>query len=228
MNLWVAFSGLAAGIIVWSLLVSRLRTRSWETAPHAIVAADNLTVRGWSPAKVGLCVFLAVITSLFALFLSAYYMRMGHGHVHQVHDWHPVADPPILWFNTLLLLLSSITMQWATRAATQQRRKDAGRGLIVGGGLAVLFIAGQIVAWRQLRASGYVIDNPAVAFFYVLTAVHGVHLMGGLTVWSRTTLRLRHRNIEMIELQPSIALCAMYWHYLLLVWLVLFIVLLST
>lgn len=225
MNLWVAFAGLLAGLIVWSVLVSRLTTRTWEVsgAPNQSLAANNIP-----PAKMGLFVFLAVITSLFALFISAYYMRMGHGHVHDMGDWHSIADPPILWLNTVLLFLASIAMQWAKRAAVRQQREHAKTALAAGGLLTALFLAGQLLAWRQLRAAGYFINNPAVAFFYVLTAVHGLHLLGGLGVWTRTARRTWQRDIELIDVRLSIALCAMYWHYLLLVWLALFVVLLST
>jgi cytochrome c oxidase subunit 3 len=70
--------------------------------------------------------------------------------------------------------------------------------------------------------------NPAVAFFYVLTAIHGLHLLGGLLVWSRTLLRMWTPRVELIEVRLSVELCSVYWHYLLLVWLVLFGLLLYT
>jgi cytochrome c oxidase subunit 3 len=92
-----------------------------------------------------------------------------------------------------------------------------------------LFIAGQLVAWQQLRDAGYgLTSGPAGAFFYVLTGVHGLHLLGGLGVWLKTVVRMRMRAVELIEMRLSIELCTVYWHYLLLVWLVLFVLLLST
>ena len=82
--------------------------------------------------------------------------------------------------------------------------------------------------WQQLNAAGlYVTSNPANAFFYVLTAIHGVHLLGGLWVWGRTTGRvLTGADVERVRM--SVELCTVYWHYLLLVWIVLFALLLST
>ncbi|HVF16373.1 MAG TPA: cytochrome c oxidase subunit 3, partial [Steroidobacteraceae bacterium] len=70
--------------------------------------------------------------------------------------------------------------------------------------------------------------SPALAFFYLLTIVHVLHLIGGLVVWARTLMRMRRREFELIEARISIELCAIYWHYLLIVWLVLFALLLST
>lgn len=228
MSLSVAFAALLAGVIVWALLVRKLTTKSWEIqgAPSEI---DVVGVSSLPPARVGLWVFLGVVTSLFGLFVSAYYMRMGHGHVQDLGDWKSVQDPPILWFNTAVLILGSVAMQSARRAATQERKELARPALIAGGLLTLVFLAGQLIAWRQLDASGFfVASNPAVAFFYVLTAVHGLHLLGGLFVWGRTVVRMWRPGVELIDVRLSIELCTVYWHYLLLVWIALFALLLST
>jgi cytochrome c oxidase subunit III len=92
-----------------------------------------------------------------------------------------------------------------------------------------VFIAGQLIAWHQFQYSGYgLTSGPASAFFYVLTGVHGLHLVGGLGVWLKTVYRIRTRVQELIDVRLSIELCTVYWHYLLLVWLVMFVLLLST
>jgi cytochrome c oxidase subunit 3 len=100
--------------------------------------------------------------------------------------------------------------------------------LLVGGVCTALFLSGQLVAWQQLSASGYLMTgNPANAFFYLLTALHGLHLLGGMWVWGRTTTRvLTGADVESVRL--SVELCTVYWHYLLLVWIGLFGLLLST
>jgi cytochrome c oxidase subunit 3 len=101
-------------------------------------------------------------------------------------------------------------------------------GLVAAGIFTFCFLAGQLWVWQQLNASGYfVAANPANDFFYLLTAVHGLHLLGGLVAWGRTTAKV-WRGIEVGKVRLSVELCAMYWHYLLLVWLVVFAVLLST
>lgn len=232
MSLWVAYGALLTGVTVWLLLVRKLTARPWETQP----ASSNAGATGevtTPPARIGLWVFLAVITSLFGLFVSAYYMRMGHGHgAGLTHDWSSFTEPPILWLNTALLIFGSLAMQ-AARAAVTRGDADRSRAALLTGGLfTIAFLFGQLYAWRELRVSGvFTPANPAVAFFYVLTAVHALHLLGGLFVWARTVLRMRKQDAEAIEVlarvRLSVELCTVYWHYLLLVWLVLFALLLT-
>ena len=94
--------------------------------------------------------------------------------------------------------------------------------LLAGGLGAVAFLVGQILAWKQLAAAGYrMATNPADAFFYLVTAVHGLHVLGGLVALGRTGLKLR-RGAGMDELRLGVELCATYWHFLLAVWIALF------
>jgi cytochrome c oxidase subunit 3 len=139
-----------------------------------------------------------------------------------------VPEPGLLWLNTGVLILTSVAMQW-TRAAANRGQTDGVRiGLVAGGVLTFVFLAGQLVVWQQLNASGYyVAANPANAFFYLLTALHALHLLGGLVAWGKTTARV-WRGVAVREVRESVELCTLYWHYLLLVWLVLFALLLST
>ena len=234
MNIWVAYGALLGGVILWIFLVRRFRTRSWERRgsgdPRRHIQGDVGAV-SLPPGRIGLWVFLAVITSFFALFFSAYMMRMGHGHGagHGITDWRSISKPPILWFNTAMLILSSVTMQLARRASSANLRARVSGYLLAGGVFAALFLIGQLVAWYQLRASGYVMTSgPAGAFFYVLTALHGLHLLGGLGVWLKTMIRMRNRELALINVRLSIELCTVYWHFLLLVWLAMFALLLST
>ena len=226
MSLGVAFGALIAGIVLWAIIVRQLTVKPWELQ----VAAPDGTLDDaprFPTAKIGLWVFLAVITSLFGLFISAYYMRMGHGHT--VSDWAPVIEPHVLWLNTFALVLSSVAMQWARSNLLRGNARRTFESLLVAGLLTLVFLGGQYFAWQQLEASGFFSPaNPALAFFYLLTAVHGLHLLGGLFVWARTLTRMRRREFELIDASLSVELCAMYWHYLLLVWLVLFALLLST
>ena len=224
MSLAVAFVALLAGVVVWGLLARRLTAKPWETPG----SRDDVEAEGalsLPPAKVGLWILLAVITSLFGLFISAYWMRMEHAH----GDWSPLAVPRVLWLNTALLTLSSAGMQGARGAARRAQADRVRVALIVAGVLALAFLAGQLVAWRELSASGHFMANsPAIAFFYLLTGVHGLHLLGGLLVWGKTVVRMAHAGVELLDVALSVELCTVYWHYLLLVWLVLFALLLST
>lgn len=173
-------------------------------------------------AKIGLRVFLAVVSVLFALFAIAYYMRMGLG------DWLALSDPSLLWLNTGLLVVASAALQWARGAA---RRDDMGGlklGLLLGGIFTVAFLAGQLVAWQQLADQGfYASTNPSYGFFYMITGVHGLHIVGGLVAWGRIIVRLA-RGGDAAHVKLSVELCTTYWHYLFLVWAAMFGLLLFT
>jgi cytochrome c oxidase subunit 3 len=215
------FLGGIMAIIVWWLVRQTVNVKPWlEQRPIDMVHGDGAL--SLPPVKVGLGVFLAVATSLFALLISAYHMRMVG------EDWTRLAVPRVLWLNTAVLILASVAMQ-RTRVAARRGQLDGVKsGLIAGGVLTFSFLAGQLWAWQQMDASGYFLTaNPAYSFFYLLTALHGLHLLGGLWVWARTTAKVL-RGVEVSKVRLSVELCTVYWHYLLLVWLVLFAVLLHT
>jgi cytochrome c oxidase subunit 3 len=207
-------------VVIGWLLRQTLNTQPW--IPRSVDDAVSGTSID-TPAKTfALVSFLAVATSLFALFISAYAMRMHMG------DWRPVSEPQLLWVNSTFLVLASIVYEWTRRAAGKGQAGRLKPGLTIAGILTFLFLGGQLVAWQQLYATGhYLTSNPASAFFYVLTAVHGLHLLGGLWVWARSTIRV-FSGAEADSVRLSTELCAVYWHYLLLVWAVLFGLLLTT
>jgi len=214
MSAIILFMAGIAAIAGWWLSQQGLTARPWLEEGVSVDLRED-SPSSLPAAKIGLGVFLAVAGSLFALFISAYSMRMN------MVDWRALPVPRLLWFNTGLLVLSSAALQWAHMAA---RRNDMDRvmvGLSAGGASAVTFLVGQLLAWQQLRAAGYfVASNPANSFFYLITAVHGLHLMGGLVALSRTSAKV-WRGAEMAQVRLSVELCAIYWHFLLLVWLVL-------
>ncbi len=200
-------------------LIQKLTEKPW-VEKGADVDTRDLNAPAFSTSKVGLWVFLGAITSLFSLFVSAYYVRMGYG------DWRALPEPGLLWFNTGLLVASSLAMQRAAGAANRRQLTGVRNSLGLGGLFAFAFLAGQLLVWRDLVDAGYFIDsNPANAFFYVLTALHGLHLSGGLVAWARTFIRA-WAKFNVFDLRLSVDLCAIYWHFLLAVWIVLFAVLL--
>jgi cytochrome c oxidase subunit III len=167
-------------------------------------------------ATLGLRAFLAVVTVLFTLLILAYGSRM------EFEDWRPTPPLWLLWVNTGLLVLSSLAMQWAEVSARRGAIDGVRIGLLAGGAFAVAFLGGQILAWRQLNMMGaFDITNPAIAFFFLITALHGLHLMGGLVAWERATAKV-WRGSDAVHMLLSVELCTVYWHFLLLVWLVLF------
>ncbi len=173
-------------------------------------------------ATVGLRVFLAVVTVLFTLFVFAYGDRMLFA------DWRAMPEPWLLWPNTLMLILGSLALHGAGISARRGRMDDLRTRLWVAGAFSIAFLVGQALVWRELFALGYfAADNPANAFFYLLTALHGLHLLGGLGVLAWTVTRI-YGGLEPEKFKRSVDLCAVYWHFLLVVWLILFGLLLFT
>lgn len=215
MSAIILFLAVIAVIAGWWLSQQRLAAKPWlEEGPIGdFPGMDTMT---WPAAKVGLGVFLAVAGSLFTLFISAYSMRMN------MVDWRTMPVPKVLWFNTGVLVLSSVALQWAYVAARRNDMDGVIVGLLAGGASAITFLAGQLLAWQQLSAAGYfVASNPANSFFYMITAVHGLHLTGGLVALGRTTAKVWRHDTTTAEMRLSVELCTIYWHFLLLVWLVL-------
>ena len=209
-----------ATVITW-LLRQTINTQPWVSNSEAD-AASGVSLNT-NPQAIGLTTFLAVATSMFALFASAYTIRMT------MPDWSPLNEPLVLWVNTGFLILASIAYQWTTSVALNSSIKKIKIGLSASGVFSLLFLVGQFSAWQDLIAQGmYVSTNPAIAFFYVLTAMHGLHLIGGLYVWARSMIKVT-QGIESNEvIRVSVELCTVYWHFLLLVWALLFSLLIST
>ena len=207
-------------VLGW-LLKQTINTQPWvaeavgETAHHGPLGSNSKLI--------GLLTLLAVVTSFFALILSAYALRMELG------DWVPLTEPQILWTNTVMLVAASGVFQWTRNAAADGLEGRLQPGLLITGVLTLGFVLGQFIAWQQLQNSGqFITSNPANAFFYFLTGAHAVHILGGMYVWARATLNVVLGKGDADRIRRSIELCTIYWHFLLVVWLVLFGLLLST
>jgi cytochrome c oxidase subunit III len=194
----------------------QLMEKSWEPPDISALALPEGRSFHLPPATLALRVFFCVITILFFLLVIAYGERMTH------EDWRPTPQQWLLWWNTTALIFSSITFQWASTSIRRDRFDDTKAGLVAAGIFGAAFLVGQLIAWRQLNALIFFdITNPAVAFFYLITGLHGLHVLGGLVAWSVTTTEVwRRPNLDRTRLH--VKLCATYWHFLLIVWLVLF------
>ena len=166
---------------------------------------------------VGLWVFMGVATTLFALFIAAYIMRMANA------DAAAIAMPPQLWVSTALLVLGSVLLEGARRAALPGMPAERARRLMqAGGACALAFLVVQWWAWQALLSQQVsAVGNPAGSFFYLLTAVHGAHVTGGLVGWMLAA-RAVQPGAQAQAAAWRIALCARYWHFLLFLWLVLY------
>jgi cytochrome c oxidase subunit 3 len=174
-------------------------------------------------SRVALYVLMAVIGVLFSLFSVAYIGRMAYG------DWRTLPEPTLLWLNTVIIMLSSISFHQATKNAKENQIKRSREYLLLSGVLTFGFIVGQLFVWRELVSFGYFAStNPSYAFFYLLTALHILHLAGGLIAWTVVTIKSFIPQKETSDFALKVNLCAVYWHFLLIVWALLFIMLLLT
>jgi cytochrome c oxidase subunit III len=166
----------------------------------------------------GMVVALAGILMFFMAFVSAYVVRRDMPN----SNWIPLEVPRILWLNTLILIASSLTL---ARAGMRFKAGDVesfrhwwATTTILG----VLFVAGQIIAWRQLVASGtFLATNPSSSFFYVFTGAHGLHLLGGVLA----LLYIQFRTPRKVSLRTAVDIGSMYWHFMDGLWVFLFLLL---
>lgn len=188
----------------------------WPMGDGLTLGVDLVKARR---TKVGLYVLIGVISSLFFLLIVAFMARSQLGDwEHLSAPWQPLATPWPLLVNSVLLLIASVALQWARVVSRSQRRYQT--ALVVGAFFTICFVAGQLWVWHLFVEGGfYASANPANSFFYLLTGLHGLHLTGGMVALSRVWFVKEKRNP--MQTAQSIELCAIYWHYLLILWLVL-------
>jgi cytochrome c oxidase subunit III len=168
------------------------------------------------PASTGIWVLLFSISMTFLAFTSALIVRQG-----SAVDWQHLTLPPILYLNTLVLLASSVTLELGRREVgafmgpLAKSLPHPGRWLYATLGLGLLFVIGQYVAWLQLRAQGlYLATNPNSSFFYLLTAVHAIHVLGGMGGLSRVIFKLNHSVLK----KSTLVATTRYWHFMGVLW----------
>jgi len=177
------------------------------------------------PTRTGIWVALSAIAMSFAALTSALYVREG-----AATDWHHIVLPRILWFNTLALISSSVTLELARhRVAAFMRRQESDRWaatlwlnatLVLG----LMFVAGQYLAWLQLRSQGlYLPTNPNSSFFYLFTGVHAIHVLGGLGGLTRVIVKFLSSRWRLRR--STLDATSYYWHFMGLLWIYLLFIL---
>ena len=164
------------------------------------------------PSSTAIWVVLFAITMMFAAFTSALIVRKG-----SYADWRSFTLPPILYLNTIILILSSVTLEVARHrvaaymGSLKTSLKNPALWLYVTLFLGLLFVIGQYFAWTQLKAQGlYLATNPSSSFFYLLTFVHAVHVIGGLSGLGYVIYKVNHATLR----RSTLVATARYWHFM--------------
>jgi cytochrome c oxidase subunit 3 len=166
---------------------------------------------------------LAAIVMMFTALTSAYIVRAASS-----NDWQKIPMPRVILLSTLIILVSSFTLERARRKLKSGLQSQYSRWLLVTTALGFCFLVTQYVAWRQLVRQGvYVATNPHSSFFYLLTAAHGVHLLGGLLVMLYLVVRAGRGQTELQRIKKEAATDAatLYWHFMDGLWIYLFLLL---
>ena len=170
--------------------------------------------------RTGIVLAIAAIVMFFAALVSALVVRRGIS-----TDWIAAPLPGLLWLNTTVLLVSSMMIELSRRALDRGRTAQFAAWLYVTAALGVTFLAGQLVAWRHLAAQGfYLATNPSSAFFYLLTAAHGVHLVAGVVALFYVLFRAG-RIARGIDQRTALDVTRIFWHFLAGLWLLIFLML---
>ena len=194
-----------------------LSEKPWEASQAAIDNEHDGKTLTLSKAKLGVRTIMVVSTVIFSLFIVSYSDRM------LVHDWRSLSEPWLLWVNTIILIFTSFVFHKTKVLSDKNEFEKAKNYLLIVGFLTFAFITGQLLVWQYYVNLGqYASTNPANAFFYLFTALHGVHVLGGLFFWGRATTKLFTKNFSVLKIKQAIELCAIYWHFLLIVWFILF------
>jgi cytochrome c oxidase subunit III len=180
--------------------------------------------------RIGTLVALASILMMFTALSSAYIVRSASS-----SDWQRTSMPRILLLSTVLILISSGTLEAARRKLKQSSEGMHRRWLLVTTALGLGFLISQLLAWRQLARQGiYVASNPHSSFFYLLTAAHGIHLLGGLVALTYLAIRARHTTrlraqeateFAVVKRQAATDAVTLYWHFMDVLWVYLFVLL---
>jgi cytochrome c oxidase subunit 3 len=169
----------------------------------------------------GMTVGLGGVLMFFMSLVSAFIVRKANA------DWAVLAMPRALWFNTAILIASSFTLVHARKRLRAGDDASFRHWWTVTTILGVFFLAGQVIAWRQLVAQGlFLATNPSSSFFYVFTVAHALHLLGGVIALISLALRSPARPFRRLTLTTATEVAAMYWHFMDGLWVFLFLVLL--
>jgi cytochrome c oxidase subunit 3 len=210
-------------------ILRMLRDKSWLHPTDAATIAQYGGPDPEAAKRVMLRFILAIVGVIFFLFIITFLSRSQYPDFEALAGppWQPFTDPSRLWFNTALLACASFAIQWGLGGTRASKLNVTVAGISAAVFFTVLFLVAQFDLWLHLQSMGfYMSGNPANSYFYLLTAIHGLHLIGGLVVLANVVFRVWYDN-DPETLTAPLQLCTTYWHFLLVVWLVLFALLTS-
>ena len=173
-----------------------------------------------SVQKSAVLIIFGIATVLFSLVFTSYLYTLSPS-----QDTNYLLRPNLLWINTLILFFVTYFFNKVTNDLEKKDTSKIKRNLLIIGGLTYLFLFGQIIFWFQLLKSGnYVSTNSYFANFYVFTALHGLHLLGGLLFWGKVSSKvLKLEQNKILEQEKNISALSIYWTFLLIVWFMFFL-----
>ena len=197
-----------------------LLQKPWESEQASIDNTHEGKTFNISAQKSAVLIIFGIATVLFSLIFTSYLYTLPPS-----QDTKYLLRPNLLWINTLILFFVTYFFNKVTNDLEKKNTSKIKRNLLIIGGLTYLFLLGQIIFWFQLLKSGnYVSTNSYFANFYVFTALHGLHLLGGLFFWGKVSSRiLKLEQSKILEEEKNISALSLYWTYLLIVWLMFFL-----
>ncbi len=200
-------------------LFGTLLEKPWESERASIDDAHSGQTFDLSVQKSAVIIIFGIATVLFSLIFTGYIYSIP-----PEQDTKYLLKPNLLWINTLVLFIISYYFSKVTNEIKRKEYLNIKKNIIIVGGLSYFFLFGQVAFWIQLMKSGnFVSTNNYFSSFYIFTALHGLHLLGGLFFWGKVASRaLKLKGNQILNEEKNISALSMYWTFLLVVWLAFF------
>ena len=201
-------------------LFGTLLEKPWESERASIDDAHSGQTFDLSIQKSAVIIIFGIATVLFSLIFTGYIYSIP-----PEQDTKYLLKPNLLWINTLVLFVISYYFSKVNSELSKKEFLNVKKNIIIIGGLSYFFLFGQVAFWIQLMKSGnFVSTNNYFSSFYIFTALHGLHLLGGLFFWGKVASRvLNIKDAKILEEEKNISALSMYWTFLLIVWLAFFL-----
>ena len=201
-------------------LFGTLLQKPWEKDQMVLDSSHTGKTFDISSQKSAVIIIFGIATALFSLIFTAYIYSIPPG-----QDTMYLLKPNLLWINTLILFFVAYFFSRITKDLEKKETLKIKKNLIIVGALSYLFLFGQLIFWTQLMKNGnYVTTNTYFSSFYIFTAIHGLHLLGGLFFWGKVSSRvLKLEQNKILDEEKNISALSWYWTFLLIVWLVFFL-----